>query len=404
MSNKIVLISDDRDFFEFIITKLELRKTDELFTFSFKEILNKIHLLTTALIIINSENTREKTLDLLKILKHNPVVVCAYNNDDELYRKKCYKAGAIDLISILISDSEFRARMIPIFSIASLLEKNNSYRDILVKKELLSSTNEVFINYEEIIDYNLKKIKDSRKKAVFAAISPNEKTKFILNSNQIETILLNNIRLNDVLINYAPNKYFLILFDSDIISAEKLWMKIISQLPEKLYIGLVNITNQSRQQIINEALNKLHLAINNDKGISDYRNSGVKTISSKEVSEPYSNFKLFKKDFEKKIELILTPVFYQIQQKYVNKLAGVELRHKIQDGCGKFTINTHNSTCSFVVTSPGFSKINIDITMQKNNDIDTKRITIDPEELESGILEDLLEQFIQEYKSNIYNL
>ena len=34
MTNKIVLISDDKDFFEFIRAKLALRKSDELFTFS----------------------------------------------------------------------------------------------------------------------------------------------------------------------------------------------------------------------------------------------------------------------------------------------------------------------------------------------------------------------------------
>ena len=39
MANKIVLISEDIDFFEFIITKLELRRTDELFSYSFDNIL-----------------------------------------------------------------------------------------------------------------------------------------------------------------------------------------------------------------------------------------------------------------------------------------------------------------------------------------------------------------------------
>ena len=44
-------------------------------------------------------------------------------------------------------------------------------------------------------------------------------------------------------------------------------------------------------------------------------------------------------------------------------------------------------------------KINIDITFQKDSsNIDAKRITLEPEELEQGLLGDLLEQFISEYK------
>ena len=46
-----------------------------------------------------------------------------------------------------------------------------------------------------------------------------------------------------------------------------------------------------------------------------------------------------------------------------------------------------------------FSKINIDITFQRDaTTVDAKRITLEPEELEAGLLEDLLEQFILEYK------
>ena len=69
MANRIILISDDSDFFEYIRTKLELRKSDELFAFSFDETLEKLHLIDAAVLIVNSENNKEKTLELLKIFK-----------------------------------------------------------------------------------------------------------------------------------------------------------------------------------------------------------------------------------------------------------------------------------------------------------------------------------------------
>ena len=151
MASKIVLVSDDLDFFDYIRAKLELRKSDELFTFSFDMLPEKIHLLKTAVFIVNSENAEEKTLDLLKIFSGLPTIVFSYN-EDEVFRRKCFRLGMLDYMTVLTSDSEFRARMIPALAISSLLEKNQQYRDFLVKNEILSENNEVYINYASILD------------------------------------------------------------------------------------------------------------------------------------------------------------------------------------------------------------------------------------------------------------
>lgn len=403
MANRIVLISDDSDFFEYIKSKLELRKSDELFTFSFDAVPDKFHLLESSVLIVNSENAKEKTLDLLKFFKSTPVIVSAFN-DDDAFRRKCYRAGMFDFMTILTPDAEFRARMIPALSIATLLEKNNLYRKILIKNNVLKEDNEIFLDYNYILDRELEDIDKYSKKAVFVAISPNEKTKFMLKPAIIEAVLLNNIRRNDILMNYAPNKYFLLMFDTDITSAQKFWEKIRVQFPDKLYAGFCTIVNQKRQQLINEALNKLHEAINYDKDIVTTNNINNSIGILQSSDSQYSNFKMFKKEFGRKIEQVITPVFYQIQQKYNGKIMGVTMEQGSGEGYGSFYVKGKYSSSCFKITSPGFSKINIDITYQKNSEkVDAKRITLEPEELEAGLLEDLLEQFILEYKRGCEN-
>ena len=54
--------------------------------------------------------------------------------------------------------------------------------------------------------------------------------------------------------------------------------KISKQFPERIYAGFTNITNQSKQQLINEVLNKLHLAINNDRNIQDWQVSAINSF------------------------------------------------------------------------------------------------------------------------------
>ena len=399
MANKIVLISDDTDFFDYIRSKLELRKSDELFMFNFDSVPEKLTLLETAVLIVNAQYAEEKTLDLLNILKNTPVIVFMFNEDD-VFRRKCYRAGVFDFMTILTPDAEFRARMIPALSVSALLEKNKQYREVLVQNKIIAKDNEVYLDYNYILDKELEDIHTNVKKAVFIAISPNDKTKFLLKPTIIEAIILGNIRKNDILINYAPSKYFLLLFNLDVQAAKKLWAKINSQLPQKIYAGFTMISNQKRQQLINEALNKLHEAINQDKDSIESNRNPVEIFSlTKDSISTYSNFKLFRQEFGRKIEQVITPVFYQIQQKYAGKIIGATLEQGSGEGYGTFYIKGKYASSCFRITSPGFSKINIDITYQKDtNNIDAKRITLEPEELEAGLLGDLLEQFILEYK------
>ena len=399
MANRIVLVSDDSDFFDFIKSKLELRKSDELFTFSFDSVPEKFHLLNSAVLIVNSENVNEKTLDLLVLFKETPIIIFAYN-DDEVFRRKCFRAGAFDFMTILTSEADFRSKMIPALSVSALLKKNERYRKILVDSQILMNENEVFLNYNYILDKELEEVYAGTKKAVLAAISPSDNNKLLLNSDVIEAIILNNIRKNDILMNYAPNKYFLIMFDTTVDLARKAWAKLSSQMPGKIYAGFCSVTNQKREKLINEALNKLHEAIKNDRDIvgTDTNPLGVLNIAQSSLT-PYSNFKMFRQEFGRKIEQVITPVFYQVQQKYSNVFLGVTFEHGTGDGYGIFYIKGRQSASCFRITSPGFSKINIDITYQKDSStVDSKRISIEPEELEQGLLGDLLEQFILEYK------
>ena len=391
MQGRVVLITNDSDFFEFIVPKLKLRKSDELFRFKFEDIPEKLHLLQTSVLIINSESSKEQTIELLRILKGNPTIIFSFN-EDENFKIACIKSGALSYFTPMTSDDEIDIELTSALNVSSLLMKNLRYREILEKNNCITPNNEVFLDYVNVLDRELDKINKTSTPSVLAAISPNEKTKFLIKPNQIETIILNNIRKNDILMNFAVNKYFLLLFDTDIDGAQKIWAKISSQIPEKIYAGFAKTFSKSRQQLINEALNKLHEAINYEKIAVSMSNSEAST----------NNFKQFRQDFNKKIEQVITPTFYHIKQKYTDKLYGVIIEQEIGDGYGILRIKSRQIQSVLKITSAGFSKINIDITyLSGNENLDTKRIALEPDELEAGFLEDLLEQFILEFKKEI---
>ena len=276
------------------------------------------------------------------------------------------------------------------------------YRELLVNNNIISKNNEVFTDYCNILDNEISQLEDNSTDAVFCAISPNDKSKFLMQPYQIESAILKNIRKNDILMRYGINKYFLLLFNTNIEHAAKICNKIQNSLPQKIYAGLVNIAKKKRQQLVNDALNKLHEEINKDsicnKSISDSNIMG-------------NNFKLYKHEFNKKLENVIAPVFYMFQQNYNNKLFGMTITQSTGDGYGVLYINGKYSKGSFRISSPGLSRINIDISYDINHNKscndnkkpESKRISLEPEELETGLLEDLLEQFIIDFKSAVNN-
>ena len=367
---------------------MELRKGDEIFRYNFTEIPEKIHRLKSSVLIINSENSEKEALELLKIAKGIPALIFSFNDNEE-YKIKTLQYGAINFVTPLMSEVEIKAHLKTVLGLVATLEKNQQYRELLEKNNIISKINEVYIDYNALLDKELAKLDFNVSTSVLVAISPDDKSKFLLQPNQIETIILSNIRSNDILMNYATNKYFLLLFDTTIDSAEKLWEKISTRIPEKIYAGFANTASKNRQQLVNEALNKLHIAINYEK--------------NKESQKPVqkNNFKMFRQEFNKNFTNLITPVFYQIQQKYNEKLFGMVLEQSTDVGIGHLKIICKQMSAEFTITCPGFSKINIDISYQANKPIPPKRISFEPEEFDSGILEDLLEQFIIEFREEI---
>lgn len=395
MQDKLVLISDDSNFFEYIIPMLSLRKSDELYKYSFNDIPERLHLLTSSILIINSENHKEQTLQLLKLSESVPSIVFGYNDDDMDFKIEAYKAGMYDYFSMSTSKDELTARLMPALKSMSFINKQNLYRSILVKNKLISENNEVFLDSNNMLEQEFEKIHREAAYATLGAISPNEKSKFTLNPNQIETIILNNIRKNDLLINFAQNKYFLILYDIKLEKAKKLWNKISKNFSEPIFAGFVQIGDKSRQQAVNEVLNNLHQEINK----SNEQFSGPNVFCG-------DNFVQNRNQFKKKIRQIISPVFYHIQQTYNDKLFGMRIIPECTQDYSILQILSGDTSGMMKISSPGLTKINIEISyrgVRKGQSLNPKRILLEPDELESGLLQDLAEQFIMEFKSEVDN-
>ena len=83
------------------------------------------------------------------------------------------------------------------------------------------------------------------------------------------------------------------------------------------------------------------------------------------------------------------------------QLFGMTIEQTTGDGFGSLKIQGRNAAASFSITTAGFSKINIDISYETSKKITPRRISLEPKEFEAGLLQDLLEHFIEEFRKEI---
>ena len=395
MSGKIILVSDDIDFYEFILPKLSVKNYEHIIKSNFDSFIDNIDSLENSIIIVNSENNQNRTLELLTIISDSPIIVFSYNYDEQ-FMTDAYNAGMFSYITLTTSDKTFKAILQPAIKYLSLKNKNERYRKLLVLNKVIDIHNEIYHNSKQILEHELLNIDFENENMIIAAICSDEKSKFTIHYNQIETIILNNIRDNDIVINYAPHKYFILFKNIEFNEAETTINNILKNFPLALHAGISLIRTKNCKQVINDVLYKLQLSINNKLG----NNNNKDDILTE-------NFKLYREEFNKKILQVISPVFYNIQQVYNYKLFGIEIEQNVSDGCSTLTIESRKSIGQLKITSPGFNNINIDISIipksqeKPEKETETKRITVEPKEFEIGFLEDLLEQFIVEFKKEI---
>ena len=220
--------------------------------------------------------------------------------------------------------------------------------------------------------------------AVLAAIS-------IINDfelQDIEDTLVKNIRCNDILMKFVKNKYFLLLKDTNVNNMDIIIKEITKNIENKLCIGFASVVGKTDKQVIDEALNNLHIAIKNKNltNIDDIK---------------FNNFKLYKEEFEKKINSITMPAFYQIKERYSSKLFQTKMEILFDNGVYKIILENKKCTKIFQVQYPGFNLINIDVIQDSKEGKDPIRIQIKPDNYTFEFLSQHLENFIKEYLEEI---
>ena len=118
---------------------------------------------------------------------------------------------------------------------------------------------------------------------------------------------------------------------------------------------------------------------------------------SDEAIEPKKDFKLFKLAFAKKLEKVISPVFYRLQKTYEDKLKNTKIEQYTNETQCVFSLINPLQRSNLKIIYPGLGKVFIYITHEGLDSPEYREIAISLNKISQKYLNDIAEDFIKEY-------
>jgi DNA-binding response OmpR family regulator len=412
--SSIILVSDDDNIINVLKPKLILlREIDNILSTNYKEALedikNKNILPETILIYCGAK--KQECLNLIQNIKTDEstkktsilLIIPKYDQDFVL---SAYDEDITDYLILNPDSAEILMRTIWCLKKNANMKIIDKQNILLQELGVMDKSSGFYTNEycEKILKMELKRLNESNTEGLLILISANEESKFELNSAKLAKAIKTSIRNSDLVVQGLANRFYILLEDTKLKGAFCVWEKIKRALGEqyKVIAGIASIGDKTFDDLKNELFAAIIEAVstNQDVVIVNQKNLTLTTDWAEKISSPQKNFKLFKQAFNKKLEKVIAPIFFQFQKLYEEKLFDTKIEQYSNSALSAFILKRANQVSELRITYPGFSKINIDILHQGLDSPENKRISLDLSELDDSKLTEILKNFINDFKNN----
>jgi len=410
--SNIILITDTENVVDILKPKLVLlREIDNILTTNYAEAISNLQKVLPEVTLIYCSSEKEACLKLINDIKTNEKtknisVLLLIDEYEQDFILNAYEENIDDYLNVNADDAEILIRTIwglKKNSYMSAIQKRSSLLERLgvINKNTGFYTNEYC---EKIFENEFKNLEENNNDGILMLISANEESKTKLNPLQLAKAIKASIRNSDVAVHSSANRFFVLLRETQLKGAFTVWDKIKRAVGEQYIInaGISSIGGKHFNDLQRELLNALVEATSTNQDLVIVSEEGKESSSDwlEKINSTQKNFKLFKQAFNKKLEKVITPVFFQMQKMYEDKLFKTQIEQYSNETLSEFVLKSENNLSELKITYPGFSKINIDIIHQGLDSPENKRINLDLTELDETRLTQILEEFIAEFKNS----
>jgi len=378
----VVVVSNDRSIFDFVKPHLVLlRDDDRVFESNYDDALEVIKKHSPRVAIVHCSYDLHSFLKLVE--RVDIPVIALFEDVDSEYLLSAYDVGITDFITRKSTSEEVLARVMFALKARELSDKYEDALDFLKVNNVVEDGG-FYVNPNIAISYFLNKIP-------FGAM-------LLLSGNSdLEAKLHQRLRDCDVVARGVGNVFYVFLPYTNVDGAVNVVKKLSGEkLPLSLHAGICcHYGNKDFNALNNILENALNVAVGTNKEyIIIDENLTPNSNWLEKINSGNKNFKLFKQEFNKMLELVLTPIFYQMQTKYETRIHKARIFQEITGETAVFKIYGEYFDSEFRLKCSGFSSVSIDIVHNTKE----KHLSIDINNLESKTLEVLLEEFIAEHR------
>ncbi len=404
MQNIVVLITDNEKVAQKVNKKvLLLRNTDILQTIHHADCFDKVRKIKPVLIFYHLKLNREDDfLNFLQKARQNKdlktcSIILIYDDLDENLLCSAFEKGVTDFIRTTASDTEYTIRTLWCLQQRDNVEDNKNKKDLLSQLKILDRKNQVFTE-----NYTYTVLKEESKKdwGCFAVVAPDINSRNKISPDTLMSIIKDNVRTCDILGYASDFKIYLWFRNTSNEDTRKILTKIKKALTSDFtisagYTETKEIPFDEAEVLANKALSKALLKGNSFICVQEK----PKQQKPKTTKIDIQNFKQHKANSAKKLETILSPLFFQMQKTNEDKLFETKITQNVSEEKSYFSLKNQDCESSFIVTYPGFTTINIEILQKINDKEKRKKYYIDTNELSEEKIEEMLEDFINDFQN-----
>lgn len=412
LESNIILITNQSRVMDILKPKLVLlRGIDNILSSTYAEALVEIEKIVPDLVLIHCSQEKEDGLKLIKSVKtgektKKASIILILDEYDQDFILSAYDEDITDYLLLNADDAEILMRTIWALKKNVLVKTTTKQQDLLENLGIINKKTGFYSHEycEKIFENEFKTLKETKDDAILMLISASEDSKTKLNPAQLASAIRVSTRNSDVTVHGDSNKFYILLPETNLKGAFCVWDKIKQKLGEEYTInaGVSFVGEKTFEELKKELLNAIVEAVSTKQELIIVEEQPETCASGdwlEKINCKQKNFKLFKQAFTKKLEKVITPVFFQMQKLYEEKLFQTQIEQYSNSALSLFSLKKDNRISELKITYPGFSKINVDIVHQGLDSPENKRISLDLTELDERKLTKILESFISEFKS-----
>ncbi len=396
----ILIISNDNEFAHALSKKLVfLRKSDIVKISSYKEAINEVEIFTPNIVLVH-ENTIKTTTNLIKKIGKNKcfsIMLMANSLNSDLILSASDN-GIDDFVLSTAEDFELVIRIIN-------NAKHNSTKLKLYRNEKILEQLKVIDELTGIYSYNYAKQvienaidEDLVTEGSFVVLSPSNNSKIEFSAEKFTELLKTLLRCRDIITLGRGNNFYLFLPETNMNGAIAVINKISEQTSLEICAGITDISGKSFNEFEHSGLKAVAQAIATN---AEYVIAEDKTedIAEEWLDNGDKNYKIFRQMFKKKLEKVIIPVFYALQESYDGKLFNTKIEQYTVENLCVFNLRNKKSDSSLKIIYPGFAKVIVSIEHEGLDSPENKQFDLKLSEITQSKLTELIENFIKEFKS-----